>query len=229
MCPAELTVRWPRGSGVLRERPQQPVFSSRIVAARLNGSLDFFSLETHAALSPLQFRGQRACAGHVSAAGGGQGCRVRGLPAGCFLRDGVLGPLSAGTPGRSSSPASPVYSSSDAVACRLTHTVPCAHQKPITALKAAAGRLVTGSQDHTLRVRVGSVLWGLRWPSLGWRAFGVSQGEEAEKGFPGQKWNWETIRDQNLMPTPAPGVPSGGLVLPLHPAGPLRGHHSGVY
>ncbi|XP_027439069.1 sterol regulatory element-binding protein cleavage-activating protein isoform X3 [Zalophus californianus] len=85
----------------------------RIVAARLNGSLDFFSLETRTALSPLQFRG---------------------------------------TPGRSSSPASPVYSSSDTVACRLTHTVPCAHQKPITALKAAAGRLVTGSQDHTLRV-----------------------------------------------------------------------------
>lgn len=82
----------------------------RIVAARLNGSLDFFSLETHTALSPLQFRGQR------------------------------------------NSPTSPVYSSSDTVACRLTHTVPCAHQKPITALKAAAGRLVTGSQDHTLRV-----------------------------------------------------------------------------
>lgn len=35
-------------------------FSSRIVAARLNGSLDFFSLETHAFLSPLQFRGQWA-------------------------------------------------------------------------------------------------------------------------------------------------------------------------
>nr|XP_020135893.1 sterol regulatory element-binding protein cleavage-activating protein isoform X2 [Microcebus murinus] len=85
----------------------------RIVAARLNGSLDFFSLETHTALSPLQFRG---------------------------------------TPGRGSSPASPVYSSTDTVACHLTHTVPCAHQKPITALKAAAGRLVTGSQDHTLRV-----------------------------------------------------------------------------
>ncbi|KAB0397973.1 hypothetical protein E2I00_005066 [Balaenoptera physalus] len=85
----------------------------RIVAARLNGSLDFFSLETHTALSPLQFRG---------------------------------------APGRGSSPTSPVYSSSDAVACHLTHTVPCAHQKPITALKAAAGRLVTGSQDHTLRV-----------------------------------------------------------------------------
>ncbi|KAM9593212.1 sterol regulatory element-binding protein cleavage-activating protein isoform 3-T3 [Trichechus inunguis] len=85
----------------------------RIVAARLNGSLDFFSLETHTALSPLQFRG---------------------------------------TPGRGSAPTSPVYSSSDTVACHLTHTVPCAHQKPITALKAAAGRLVTGSQDHTLRV-----------------------------------------------------------------------------
>ncbi|XP_036189626.1 sterol regulatory element-binding protein cleavage-activating protein [Myotis myotis] len=82
----------------------------RIVAARLNGSLDFFSLETHAAFSPLQFRGQ------------------------------------------GSSPVAPVYSCSDRVACRLTHTVPCAHQKPITALKAAAGRLVTGSQDHTLRV-----------------------------------------------------------------------------
>ncbi|KAM8758557.1 sterol regulatory element-binding protein cleavage-activating protein isoform 2-T2 [Rhynchonycteris naso] len=82
----------------------------RIVAARLNGSLDFFSLESHAAFSPLQFRGQ------------------------------------------GSSPTAPVYSSSDTVACRLTHTVPCAHQKPITALKAAAGRLVTGSQDHTLRV-----------------------------------------------------------------------------
>ncbi|KAG3279807.1 SREBF chaperone, transcript variant X2 [Ictidomys tridecemlineatus] len=85
----------------------------RIVAARLNGSLDFFSLETHTALSPLQFRG---------------------------------------TPGRGNSSSSPVYSSSDTVAFRLTHTVPCAHQKPITALKAAAGRLVTGSQDHTLRV-----------------------------------------------------------------------------
>ncbi|ELV09689.1 Sterol regulatory element-binding protein cleavage-activating protein [Tupaia chinensis] len=88
----------------------------RIVAARLNGSLDFFSLETHTALSPLQFRG---------------------------------------TPGRGSAPASPVYSTSDTVACRQTHTVPCAHQKPITALKAAAGRLVTGSQDHTLRCNVG--------------------------------------------------------------------------
>uniref|UniRef100_A0A8C3XB67 Sterol regulatory element-binding protein cleavage-activating protein n=1 Tax=Catagonus wagneri TaxID=51154 RepID=A0A8C3XB67_9CETA len=85
----------------------------RIVAARLNGSLDFFSLETHTALSPLQFRG---------------------------------------APGRGSSPTSSVYSSSDTVVCHLTHTVPCAHQKPITALKAAAGRLVTGSQDHTLRV-----------------------------------------------------------------------------
>ncbi|KAJ7322610.1 hypothetical protein JRQ81_018897 [Phrynocephalus forsythii] len=58
-----------------------------------------------------------------------------------------------GTPGRNSLPASPMYSSSDVLTClHLTHTVTCAHQKPITALKAAAGRLVTGSQDHTLRV-----------------------------------------------------------------------------
>ncbi|XP_071590607.1 sterol regulatory element-binding protein cleavage-activating protein isoform X2 [Heliangelus exortis] len=86
--------------------------NSRIVAARLNGSLDFFSLETHTSLNPLQFRG---------------------------------------APSRSSIPSSPVCSSSE-ILCQLTHTVSCAHQKPITALKAAAGRLVTGSQDHTLRV-----------------------------------------------------------------------------
>ncbi|KAK2519582.1 sterol regulatory element-binding protein cleavage-activating protein [Columba livia] len=57
-----------------------------------------------------------------------------------------------GAPSRSSIPSSPVVSSGDVVSCQLTHTVSCAHQKPITALKAAAGRLVTGSQDHTLRV-----------------------------------------------------------------------------
>uniref|UniRef100_A0A8D0HUG9 SCAP beta-propeller domain-containing protein n=1 Tax=Sphenodon punctatus TaxID=8508 RepID=A0A8D0HUG9_SPHPU len=31
--------------------------NDRIVAARLNGSLDFFSLETHASFNHLQFRG----------------------------------------------------------------------------------------------------------------------------------------------------------------------------
>ncbi|XP_027524368.1 sterol regulatory element-binding protein cleavage-activating protein [Corapipo altera] len=87
--------------------------NNRIVAARLNGSLDFFSLETHAALNHLQFRG---------------------------------------APGRGSVPSSPVLSGGAVVLCQLTHSVPCAHHKPITALKAAAGRLVTGSQDHTLRV-----------------------------------------------------------------------------
>ncbi|XP_030405635.1 sterol regulatory element-binding protein cleavage-activating protein isoform X2 [Gopherus evgoodei] len=87
--------------------------NNRIVAARLNGSLDFFSLETHSSYNHLQFRG---------------------------------------TPSRSSIPSSPVCSSNDLIVCQLTHTVPCAHQKPITALKAAAGRLVTGSQDHTLKV-----------------------------------------------------------------------------
>lgn len=33
--------------------------SLRIVAARLNGSLDFFSLETHTSLNHLQFRGEQ--------------------------------------------------------------------------------------------------------------------------------------------------------------------------
>ncbi|XP_017692314.1 PREDICTED: sterol regulatory element-binding protein cleavage-activating protein [Lepidothrix coronata] len=89
-----------------------PLFLLRIVAARLNGSLDFFSLETHAALNHLQFRG---------------------------------------APGRGSVPSSPVLSGGAVVLCQLTHSVACAHHKPITALKAAAGRLVTGSQDHTLR------------------------------------------------------------------------------
>lgn len=85
----------------------------RIVAARLNGSLDFFCLETHKSTSQLQFRG---------------------------------------TPNRTSIPSSPLYCNDDVIRCQLTHTVSCAHQKPITVLKAAAGRLVTGSQDHTLRV-----------------------------------------------------------------------------
>ncbi|XP_007440605.1 sterol regulatory element-binding protein cleavage-activating protein [Python bivittatus] len=87
--------------------------SDRVVAARLNGSLDFYSLRTPASLHHSQFQA---------------------------------------TPSRNSLPSPPVYSSSDVLTCQLTHTVTCAHQKPITALKAAAGRLVTGSQDHTLRV-----------------------------------------------------------------------------
>ncbi|XP_073533186.1 sterol regulatory element-binding protein cleavage-activating protein [Phyllobates terribilis] len=85
----------------------------RIVAARLNGSLDFFSLDLQKSSSPLQFRGAAV---------------------------------------RSAVPSSPLYSSDDIIRCHMTHTVSCAHQKPITVLKAAAGRLVTGSQDHTLRV-----------------------------------------------------------------------------
>ncbi|XP_041570124.2 sterol regulatory element-binding protein cleavage-activating protein isoform X1 [Taeniopygia guttata] len=57
-----------------------------------------------------------------------------------------------GGPGRGSLPPSPELCRGAALRCRLTHGVPCAHHKPITALRAAAGRLVTGSQDHTLRV-----------------------------------------------------------------------------
>uniref|UniRef100_A0A674K440 Sterol regulatory element-binding protein cleavage-activating protein n=1 Tax=Terrapene triunguis TaxID=2587831 RepID=A0A674K440_9SAUR len=112
--------------------------NNRIVAARLNGSLDFFSLETHSSYNHLQFRG---------------------------------------TPSRSSIPSSPMCSSNDLIMCQLTHTVPCAHQKPITALKAAAGRLVTGSQDHTLKVShlslpavtlLGAILQGREVPD--WQA-----------------------------------------------------------
>uniref|UniRef100_A0A8C2X7A9 Sterol regulatory element-binding protein cleavage-activating protein n=1 Tax=Cyclopterus lumpus TaxID=8103 RepID=A0A8C2X7A9_CYCLU len=57
-----------------------------------------------------------------------------------------------GAPGRGSVPPSPCYSSEDVISCQLTRSVQCAHQKPITVLRAAAGRVVTGSQDHTVRV-----------------------------------------------------------------------------
>ncbi|XP_072316020.1 sterol regulatory element-binding protein cleavage-activating protein isoform X1 [Eucyclogobius newberryi] len=87
--------------------------NNRIVAARLNGSLDFFSIEINKPLGLLQYRG---------------------------------------APGRTALPASPCYSSEDVLSCQLTRSVQCAHQKPITVLKAAAGRVVTGSQDHTVRI-----------------------------------------------------------------------------
>ncbi|XP_061633902.1 sterol regulatory element-binding protein cleavage-activating protein isoform X3 [Phyllopteryx taeniolatus] len=87
--------------------------NNRIVAARLNGSLDFFSVDVNKPLALLQYRG---------------------------------------TPGRGGVPTSPCYSSEDAISCQLTRSVQCAHQKPITVLRAAAGRVVTGSHDHTVRV-----------------------------------------------------------------------------
>ncbi|XP_076869427.1 sterol regulatory element-binding protein cleavage-activating protein isoform X2 [Brachyhypopomus gauderio] len=86
--------------------------NNRIVAARLNGSLDFFTVDIHKPLG-LQYRGP---------------------------------------PGRASLPPSPCYSSEDVISCQLTRSVQCAHQKPITVLRASAGRVVTGSQDHTVRV-----------------------------------------------------------------------------
>ncbi|KAJ8415653.1 hypothetical protein AAFF_G00402100 [Aldrovandia affinis] len=87
--------------------------NNRIVAARLNGSLDFFTVDINKPLGLVQYRGN---------------------------------------PGRSSMPPSPCYSSEDVISCQLTRSVQCAHQKPITVLRAAAGRVVTGSQDHTVRV-----------------------------------------------------------------------------
>ncbi|XP_060717403.1 sterol regulatory element-binding protein cleavage-activating protein isoform X2 [Tachysurus vachellii] len=86
--------------------------NNRIVAARLNGSLDFFTVDFNKPLGLLQHRGPQSC----------------------------------------SLPLSPCYSSDDVISCQLTRSVLCAHQKPITVLKAAAGRVVTGSQDHTVRV-----------------------------------------------------------------------------
>ncbi|KAK1806578.1 hypothetical protein P4O66_005088, partial [Electrophorus voltai] len=100
-----------RSSGKLEVRRKEE--DKRIVAARLNGSLDFFTVDIHKPLGLLQYRGP---------------------------------------PGRASLPPSPCYSSEDVISCQLTRSVQCAHQKPITVLRAAAGRVVTGSQDHTVRV-----------------------------------------------------------------------------
>lgn len=68
------------------------------------------------------------------------------------LRGETVCPPRSGAPGRGSVPPSPCYSSEDVISCQLTRSVQCAHQKPITVLRAAAGRVVTGSQDHTVRV-----------------------------------------------------------------------------
>ncbi|XP_075885449.1 sterol regulatory element-binding protein cleavage-activating protein isoform X1 [Nelusetta ayraudi] len=87
--------------------------NNRIVAARLNGSLDFFTVEINKPLCLLQYRGG---------------------------------------PARSNAAPSTCYSSEDVISCQLTRSVQCAHQKPITVLRAAAGRVVTGSQDHTVRI-----------------------------------------------------------------------------
>ncbi|RVE63184.1 hypothetical protein OJAV_G00163730 [Oryzias javanicus] len=112
---------WDAVEGSLRCRNEDGVsgitalafLNNRIVAARLNGSLDFFTVEINKPLALLQYRG---------------------------------------APGRGSMPPSPCYSSEDVISCQLTRSVQCAHQKPITVLRAAAGRVVTGSQDHTVRV-----------------------------------------------------------------------------
>ncbi|XP_029958340.1 sterol regulatory element-binding protein cleavage-activating protein isoform X2 [Salarias fasciatus] len=112
---------WDAVEGSLRCRNEDGVsgitalafLNNRIVAARLNGSLDFFTVEINKPLGLLQYRG---------------------------------------APGRGSVPPSPCYSSEDVISCQLTRSVQCAHQKPITVLRAAAGRVVTGSQDHTVRV-----------------------------------------------------------------------------
>uniref|UniRef100_A0A3P9L050 Sterol regulatory element-binding protein cleavage-activating protein n=1 Tax=Oryzias latipes TaxID=8090 RepID=A0A3P9L050_ORYLA len=112
---------WDAVEGSLRCRNEDGVsgitalafLNNRIVAARLNGSLDFFTVEINKPLALLQYRG---------------------------------------APGQGSMPPSPCYTSEDVISCQLTRSVQCAHQKPITVLRAAAGRVVTGSQDHTVRV-----------------------------------------------------------------------------
>ncbi|XP_075922338.1 sterol regulatory element-binding protein cleavage-activating protein isoform X2 [Petromyzon marinus] len=98
---------------------------NNIVAARLNGTLDFFLLET----SSLQGRDRAAAATAAPATRDGRRPPVLRAPCGDGEGD-----------------------SDGDVSCRLMHSVCPAHHKPITTLRAAAGRVVTGSEDHTLKV-----------------------------------------------------------------------------
>lgn len=85
-------------AGALRRSYLALLFSFRIVAARLNGSLDFFSLETHTAFSPLQFRGQRVWAWQVPASdgwGAGAVCKAsspRPPQSACYLQGRAVRP-----------------------------------------------------------------------------------------------------------------------------------------
>uniref|UniRef100_A0A671Q7D7 Sterol regulatory element-binding protein cleavage-activating protein n=1 Tax=Sinocyclocheilus anshuiensis TaxID=1608454 RepID=A0A671Q7D7_9TELE len=73
-------------------------------------------------------------------------------------------------------PPSPCYSSEDVISCQLTRSVQCAHQKPITVLKAAAGRVGTGSQDHTVyRLEDSCCLFTLQGHSGGITAIYIDQ------------------------------------------------------
>lgn len=119
-----------------------------------------------------------------------------------------VGPCSrAGGPGRGSVPPSPCYSSEDLISCQLTRSVQCAHQKPITVLRAAAGRVVTGSQDHTVRVTKRRTT-ALRTCS--------------DLVFPSVMFTYESC-------VFCSGLPAGGLVLPVHSAGSLWRDHSHLY
>lgn len=70
------------------------------------------------------------------------------------------------------------------------------------------------------------------WPWHHRRALAVPQWDQLGPVVPWEpRWHHpEPSWPQSLTRTsPAPGVPAGGLVLPVHPAGPLGGHHSRVH
>ncbi|XP_078571709.1 sterol regulatory element-binding protein cleavage-activating protein-like isoform X1 [Branchiostoma floridae x Branchiostoma japonicum] len=95
--------------------------NNRIVASRLDGSLDFLIMEARGVVS--------ASPPSMAPAGPVRGHR------------------------RNQSYDSCIATSSDTVCCvRLAQRVPHAHQQPINVLQCSAGRVVTGSQDHTLKV-----------------------------------------------------------------------------
>ncbi|CAB1451994.1 unnamed protein product [Pleuronectes platessa] len=150
--------------------------NNRIVAARLNGSLDFFTVEMNKPLGLLQYRGG---------------------------------------PGRGSMPPSPCYSSDDAISVQLTRSIQCAHHKPITVLRAAAGRVVTGSQDHTVRVyrlEDSCCLFTLQGHSGGITAIYIDQTMVlASGGQDGAICLWDVLtgsrhRDQTLLDTAGSGL-----------------------
>lgn len=181
------TFSWRNQPGTQVTPPPPPPL--RIVAARLNGSLDFFTVEINKPACLLQFRGETSPESPPAS----PPPEPQHQAACC---------LCSGAPGRGSVPPSPCYSSEDVISCQLTRSVLCAHQKPITVLRAAAGRVVTGSQDHTVRVRGSS--WG-----------GAGRGRTGHFLLP----SCSLLAD----------LPPGGFLLSLHAAGSLCRDHSHLH
>uniref|UniRef100_A0A182JU38 Sterol regulatory element-binding protein cleavage-activating protein n=1 Tax=Anopheles christyi TaxID=43041 RepID=A0A182JU38_9DIPT len=106
----------------------------RVIAARLSGRIDFFRLETYT-------QGRQIDWGFTSA------YRRTHMRTGSA---GSLGSLQAAM-ASSSGPGSSSHSDSEELRCLLEFQQQ-GHQQPVTCLEVVANTVMTGSQDHTLKV-----------------------------------------------------------------------------